>query len=227
MVGMAHLNIADEKVISVPLGAKYLKLQMWVTPNTNKPSSYLLDNVVLRNIVEKTLTPGIVFKDKITRLQNVTSKAPEVFVLMINNTDNNFTGENHDLNKTLTMSNSTNVMKLVTKAFPVNSNSVYNYTFNLETRNIDFLFGVVSFRNSSDVTVNSNMYGNNASNGSVLSLSPGSEVITNLNIVKPSNYAIAVKTKNCDSCTFLKITLERENDDINDVHNITTSLYPN
>ena len=121
--------------------------------------------------------------------------------------------ENQNLKKNFAKQNSTNITKLVTKAFPVNSNSVYNYTINLEMNNMNFLYGIVSFRNSSDVVKNSDMYGDDASNGGVLSLSPESEIIATLNITKPSNYTIALKTKTCDICTFLKINLERYNDD--------------
>ena len=90
---------------------------------------------------------------------------------------------------------------------------------------MNFLYGVVSFRNSSDVVMNSNIYGNNASNGGVLSLAPQSEVITKLNIVKPSNYTIALKTKNCDSCTFLKISVERDDDDNNMIIPLPQTLF--
>ena len=45
------------KTLLIPLGAKYIKLQMWISPNVNTPSSYLLDNVELR----KTISLGSCF----------------------------------------------------------------------------------------------------------------------------------------------------------------------
>ena len=201
-----------KKILLIPLGAKYIKLQVWISPNADTPSSYLLDNVELR----KTLISGVVFEDRFATVQNVSSEAPDISVSMDfdNKTTKNINSfsEDQDLKTELAKRNSTNVKKLVTKAFPVNSNSVYNYTITVEMKNMNFLYGIASFRNSSDVVKNSDIYGDNASNGGVLSLSPQSEIITTLNIVKPSNYTIALKTKTCDICTFLKIGIESYND---------------
>jgi hypothetical protein len=110
--------------------------------------------------------------------------------------------------------NSTNYNIIQTKPFPVIENRVYNYTMNLEGENINSLSAIASFRNSSDVVVNSTGYGSNASNGNVLSLSPGSEVYTNLDILKPSNYTIALRVKSCETCTFLRMALHDVNDHI-------------
>ncbi len=53
-----------EKVISVPLGAKYLKLQMWISPNISKPSSDLLDNVKLAELREKLVPSDWIVNQK-------------------------------------------------------------------------------------------------------------------------------------------------------------------
>jgi hypothetical protein len=43
-------------------------------------------------------------------------------------------------------------------------------------------------------------------------LSPGSEVTANLGILKSSNYTMAVRAKVCESCTFLRVQIEGNND---------------
>jgi hypothetical protein len=103
------------------------------------------------------------------------------------------------------------------KPFPVKQNSNYNYSMNIETENVSSLSGIASFRNSSDVAVNLTKYGNNASNGGVLSLSPKSEVYTDLDIIKPSNYTVALRAKTCETCTFLRLSISR-NDDSNNIN---------
>ncbi len=70
---------------------------------------------------------------------------------------------------------------------------------------------IADFRTSKDVIENSTRHGNNASDGRVLSMNPGSEIETTLEILRPSNYSIGLRANTCESCTFLRIELEGNN----------------
>jgi hypothetical protein len=78
----------------------------------------------------------------------------------------------------------------------------------VKAENLNSLYGIASFKSSDDVVENSTRYGNNASNGRILSLSSGSEINTGLDIIKPSNYTIAIRAKTCETCTFLNVSIE-------------------
>jgi hypothetical protein len=114
-----------------------------------------------------------------------------------------------------------------TRPIPVKENNLYNYTVSFDEsyrpgttanpENHKMYKGshdtptvIAYFSNSSDVVDNSTKYGNDANNGNVLSLSPGAEIYTDFNIVKPSEYAIALRANTCDSCTFLSIAIENK-----------------
>jgi hypothetical protein len=114
--------------------------------------------------------------------------------------------------------NSTNQM-IATKPFHVKEDHIYNYTVSAEAKKVSSYSAVAAFRTSSDVSENSTRYGNNASNGHVLYLSPGSEISTRLNIIKPSNYTIALRANTCMSCTFLKVGMQEVNNDPESVKN--------
>ena len=103
--------------------------------------------------------------------------------------------------------NSTHYM-LTTKAFPVTENHVYNYSATIKGGKVPIRSVIADFRSSKDVIENSTRYGNNASDGRVLSMNPGSEIETTLEILRPSNYTIGLRAKTCEGCTFLRIELE-------------------
>ena len=97
---------------------------------------------------------------------------------------------------------------LQTKPIPVKEDTVYNYTIGVEGNNLDYFASLASFRNDSDIVENRTKYGVNASDGNILSLSPGSEIYTNLDVLKPSNYTIALRTSACiDRCDHHPLTL--------------------
>ena len=101
------------------------------------------------------------------------------------------------------------------KPIPVKENSIYNYkiifedindtkdAFDPEGSRIDQRSSSTTpnpgaaiayyVTNSSDVTQNSSKYGAKASSGSVLSLDPDSEIFTEVEILKPANYTIALR----------------------------------
>ncbi|MBV9175755.1 MAG: hypothetical protein JO297_01810 [Nitrososphaeraceae archaeon] len=95
------------------------------------------------------------------------------------------------------------------------------YSLSNKLRNIYLLEAESSFstrdiNNSNFSRANdiSQKYGNEASSGKVLTLYPHSEVFTKLDILKPSNYTIALRVKTCETCTFLRINIGEKNTDI-------------
>jgi hypothetical protein len=189
------------KVILPPKGAKYIKYQVLTRSANPVPSHYILDNFKFEEIIFPNRLQG----DFLNNLEKVSDQK-----LMIVN-------KSRSLEQKLE-GDSTNPM-MVTKPFHVKEDHVYNYKVTAEAKNVTSYSAIASFRTSSDVSENSTKYGNNASNGRVLSMSPGSEISTRLDIIKASNYTIALRANTCASCTFLKVSMEGINNDPKSVKN--------
>jgi len=189
------------KVILPPKGAKYIKYQVLARSANPVPSHYILDNVKF----EENIFPNRLQNDFVDYLD----KYPDQNLLMVNNSGT--------LEQKL-KGNSTNSM-IATRPFHVKEDHIYNYKVTAEAKNVSSYSAIASFRTSSDVSENSTKYGNNASNGRVVSLSPGSEISTRLNIIKASNYTIALRANTCPSCTFLKISMHGVYSDPETVNN--------
>jgi hypothetical protein len=189
------------KAILPPKGAKYIKYQVLAKSANPVPSHYILDNVKLEEII----FPNRLRKNFVDNLDKYSDQN-----LMIVN-------KSGSLEQKL-KGNSTNAM-MTTKPFDVKEDHIYNYKVTAEAKNVSSYSAIASFRTSSDVSENSTRYGNNASNGRVLSLSPGSEISTRLDIIKASNYTIGLRANTCPSCTFLKVSMQEVNNDPKSVKN--------
>jgi hypothetical protein len=176
-----------------------MQLQIWVGNNLVKSSSFLVDKIIIKDISNYEIAEN--------NLNNLENRDPADQNLTISDKEGAFKVE-------LKKGNSTNYKIIETKPIPVKENRVYNYTTSVEAENVNSLYAVASFRNSTDVIENSSGYGSNASNGNVLSLSPGSEIYTDLDILKASNYTIALRVKTCETCTFLRMSIENASDHI-------------
>jgi len=176
-----------------PRGAKYLKIEILEMGDNPIPSSYILDNVRLDEIIIPDASFGIEsserFKREDVKNQNLTTNV-----------------NNDSLEKQIVRDNSTHYL-VASKPFPLKENHIYNYKMTVEGENMNSLTARASFKNSDDVVENSTIYGANASNGKILSLGAGSELSTNLEILKPSNYSIALRVKTCETCTFLRMKI--------------------
>jgi hypothetical protein len=190
------------KVILPPKGAKYIQYQVLARSANPVPSHYILDNVKF----EETIFPKRLQNDFV---EDNLDKYSDQNLLTVNNSGS--------LEQKL-KGNSTNSM-MATKPFHVKEDHIYNYKVTAEAKNVTSYSAIASFRTSSDVSENSTRYGNNASNGRVLSLSPGSEISTRLNIIKASNYTIALRVNTCPSCTFLKVSVQGVDNDQETVKN--------
>jgi hypothetical protein len=213
-----------KRFIIPPIGTRYIKLQMWVSPNPKMHSSYLLDNARLEEIIPSDIT----FNANFSLFRNLKTEMNQIMIPYKNNhssTDNNnYEDEGKTLlNTELVNENSTYPYRITTESFPVKEDHIYNYTIILEQKNVQPIRVLASFKSSGDVVENSTRYGSNASNGRVLSLSPSSGINTRLNIIKPSNYTIALRAKTCDTCTFLRMDLEGT-DDAKNINTITKTV---
>jgi hypothetical protein len=176
-----------------PKGAKYLKYQILTRSANQIASYYILDNVNL----EETIIPNNIEDNNIGNLgrdgdqKELIAKKVDSFERKVKD------------NSTISI--------MQTNPTPVREDHTYNYTVTLETKNASSYSANAVFRTSSDVTQNPAKYGNNASNGDVLALSPGSKIHATLDIIKPSNYTIALRAKTCESCTFLKVDMNADN----------------
>jgi len=187
-----------------PIGAAYLKYQVLGLSANPKPSIYLLDNVKIDEIANPDFTSNNITSNTLDKIENQTNP------------------ENGNL--TNGVDNSTYHI-VETSPLSVRQNYTYNYTITTQGNNISSNSIAAFFKDSSDVVQNSTGYGNNASNGAVLSLSPGSEVTANLGIIKPSNYTIGIRAKVCESCTFLRVGIidknyNNQSNDIIKIYNI-------
>jgi hypothetical protein len=120
-----------------------------------------------------------------------------------------------------------------TKPIPVIHNSLYNFSISLKGGQAEeaslaksakpgnaYLnnkypsptVGLIAhFTNTSDVIENSTKYGQNASAGRVLTLSPESQIYTNVDILKPANYTVALRANTCkESCSFLRVAIQNK-----------------
>jgi len=188
-----------------PIGAKYLKLQIITSATNEKSSEYILDNVRLDEIVD----PGKYVRNG---FDAVHLDEDQNLVTVMNDST---------LREHFKKFNSTHYIT-ESKLFPIKPDHLYNYTMDFEEKNAYPLYGFVSFRNSGDVVTDTIKYGANASNGAVLSLSNGSHVYSKLDIIKPSDYTIAMRANSCETCGNLTWKIIEVNKDVenNDKNNI-------
>jgi hypothetical protein len=211
----------DKSLLSPP-GTKYMRLQVWVSPNSETYSSYSLDNVRMVEILKSD--PDISFRGQSTSLENHNSTWQQI--IDPNNFKDNI-NNNEILNERRNMSNinvvqvkdnANKTYNIQTKPFLVRANTIYNYSTTIDSENINSLLANVSFKNNRNV-IESSKYGSNASNGNVLSMDNGSDLSTKLDIIKTSNYTIAVRVKTCETCTFLRVSINPESESLGNVIN--------
>ena len=159
-----------------------------------------LDNKLIKELITKDQSNKFTWENTGTfnlikgkhytlTLENVEGfNAVNIFALLPPNEKNMLEYQAH------TLSNSTRNMFMVEA-----ESGFYNIPTNDNNNNIN--------PNFNGTSIISQKYGTRASNGEVLVLSPHSEIFTTLNILKPSNYVVALRAKTCATCTFLKISI--------------------
>jgi len=175
-----------------PKEARYVKYQILTSSTNTKAGSYISDNMKLEEIT----FPSISLKNKLN--DNLNEDIDPYHM----------TFEKEDSLEKQLMNNNSKHYVIQAHPLPVKENYLYNYTINAEAENMSSFSAIALFTNSGDVVENSTGYGNNASNGGVLSLNASSELRTGLDIIKSSNYAIALRAKACETCTYLRVTIK-------------------
>lgn len=243
---------------SIPLGAKYMQLQLWVSPLSGSSGSYLIDNVKIEEIIpdmslfdndfasyEKLSDSTSLLRGQAGTENNNYDSSGEYNGIQfakkdtehdsnLNNNSLKVTIENNErgwepMNKSLGINNNfTNTRNIYenssvlnvpnysivhTKPIPVRPGSLFNYNISVEGRNLIDLLAIASFKNSSNVVEDSRKYGPNASAGGVLSLSPGSQIYSDVDILKPANYSVALRVGVCESCSFIRLAIVDKDDD--------------
>lgn len=212
-----------KKYITPQIGTKFLKIQVWVKPNPEKASSYELKNVKLDEINPT----GIVFNGSYYSVQQEGYQNQKQLT-----SANNSLFDKESITKPHNKSyikelpiDEWNPNKFDIRTIPgvIEPNRVYDYRLTVDSENITSLSGTAFFKNSDDVLLNSK-YGSNASRGIVLSMSPDSQVSGTLDILRPSNYTIAVRAKTCDGCNSLELSL-LNGGDFSNKSNLQTIKY--
>jgi hypothetical protein len=171
---------------------------MWVAPNPKIQSSYLLDNV--------ELDESETFRDSI-------------HIDKIDDSKDKKYGKNEVIDNKVGSSTNQNLADLVhsisveSNPIMVRGNHIYNYSMTVKEKNTNHLFVAALFKKSADIVKNTTKYGNHASGGAVLSLSPKSSISTVIDILKPSNYSVAVKAKACMTCTYLRFETRQQDNE--------------
>lgn len=188
-----------------PKGSKFLKSQILVASDSKAGGNYIIDNVKLEEII-----PNRSFLIDFDNIENEPGKYVGVM------------DANSSSLPEMQLINNSSILDykvMQSNPIPVKENQIYNYSLDIQSKDADNLTGFVTFSSSDDVIESSTKYGVEASQGRVLSLSPGSEVYSELEILKPANYTIAIRASTCESCTFLNVSIHNETENNNDYDN--------
>ena len=188
------------------MGQNTFSYRLWVKPNIDVRSTYSLDNVNINEIL-----PSITYDRSFGHTGTISNEPNNVLIpnsnsiVSNNKNDTNFGHKNELFEMRVNKTNPFHLYSIQTKPFSVENNHVYNYSMTLEGKNVKFLNSFTSFTNSTDVIQDSNKYENDASGGRVITMSPGSEIFTLLDVIKPSNYTIALRASTLRDVYFSKL----------------------
>jgi hypothetical protein len=167
--------------LRTPKDTNHVKLQLWVKSNPERTSSYLLDDVKIKQLCPQ------VFNNNFELFENVN---PQYQTISINE---------DSLEVHIKQGWRWNLVK--TKPLLVNDNMLLNYTITVETQNVNSFHSEIVFSGSKV----EDRYG--SSNGEVIALTPGSEVFTELDVLKTSRYTIAARIKTYEEGALLKVKI--------------------
>ena len=183
MEKMEHLMTHSASIVVPPKEAKYIKIQVLAKTANPIPSSYILDNVKFEEIIFPDL-----LKNSVGNIFDISINQDMIDNRTILGNSSLSTGNDYIVQ---------------TIPYPVKQDHTYYYKIGIKSNNISSNSIIASFGNSNDVSENVTRYGNNASNGRILTLDKNSEIHMKLNIIKEGNYTIALKARTCDTCTYL------------------------
>jgi hypothetical protein len=192
-----------------PLGTKFVKYEILVLLNPTKESTYLIDDLVFREtspLMDLIKSGMYIERYPFPENKFITSRQQTVpldSILPSNNRGSGFLGESgeviidttNSLNKSA--SSPTSGYEIwQTGPIQVKANTTYDIEAELSTEYLEHLIATAYFKNTSGIVESPIAYGRESS-GSVISLDAGSEIYADLDILKDSNYTIALRANSC------------------------------
>lgn len=184
-----------------PIGTKYLKLELSVLANRWTNSNYLVNDLELQQI-----HPITIFKNNMKVFENSNASNQKIVLIPATSASNSGGDKNFMLKAEINRGSLDGFNLLQTKQLPIEGNMVYNYSLTVETNNITSLYSVTSFGKNDDFE-NIRKYELNGTIHNVFDVRPGSVLYTDFDVLKSSNYVVAMKVRTCQTCTFLNVTL--------------------
>ena len=164
-----------------PPKTEYIMVEFSVNPfHPERDSSYVIEELVVNQRYNS------IFYDKKFQSKNLDSQK----IKLIDNNETIFVQGN-------------SLKKIETFPIPVTDNLMLNFSININAENIDLISSKVFYLNDS-ITVQEDKLANNQE---FLQLSPESSAYTNLDLLKNSEYTIAVKARNCEKCENIQIKI--------------------
>lgn len=176
-----------------PKGAKFMGVEILAAQNKDKDSSYVVDDVFIKEIPPSNTLR--VESKKVLSLRsplNQGSVFPDLSGLIDRENGN---------------SNVSKYEFIRTEPVPVKENSLYNLTLTTETigkSNPSALAYISSSQNAKEDAIRTEA---NASGGRTVSLDKGSQIYTDIEVVKAANYTLALRAKSCSGCESITITI--------------------
>jgi hypothetical protein len=169
---------------SIPEGTNYIRHQFVVKTNPDMPSYFLFDDVKITQV----------YSDK--PLKNDFSIFGNSYV----ENDHDVLIHESDIQVNIKKGNETDPIILKSSPIDVGESVSYKYKFDIETSNTNSVSSRIDY--SVEDVEKSSRYG--VQDG-VLILSPNSQISTNMDILKTSNYTVAARVKTCDECSSMVI----------------------
>jgi hypothetical protein len=176
-----------------PKGAKFMRVEILAGQNTKGDSSYIVDNVLIQEIPHNN---NLMVESKNGLSMSSALRRGPGFPELSGIT------EREDGN-----SNVSKYEFIRTKPIPVKENSRYNLILTTEANGMSHpsaLAYIGSSQNAKEDAIRSDV---NASGGKTVSLDKDSQIYTNIEVLKASNYTLALRAKSCSDCKFITINV--------------------
>jgi hypothetical protein len=174
-----------------PKGAKYMRAEILASPVDHKESLYLIDDMRIQEIYNKD---NLAFEESYDEYYMSIKGDSEM-----------------DANSSIYLpsSNTKESYTVRTKPFALKGDTLYNYTLTIEGENQN-LRPVAYLASSENANENASRHISGASGGETISLNPGDQLYTDIEVLKESNYTIAFRAKACFMCKDIEISMTKK-----------------
>jgi hypothetical protein len=168
----------------IPEGTNYIRHQFLVKTNPDSQSHFIVDNV------------------KITQVSSDKPLKNDFSIFGNSYVEENYDVAVHDKDIQINFKRGNATDPIIFRSSPIDVSMgvSYNYKLDIETYNIDSLSSRIDY--SVEDVEKSSRYG--VQDG-VLILGPNSQISTSMDVLKPSNYTIAVRLNTCEECSLMAI----------------------